>query len=186
MKVQSMDIVCGACGEYGKADIAVECSIKVAAAVMKEVRCAKCGSKKVSFGGARPVEGGGSVEERALRWISTGSVGISSKTIWSVLTNAANGHTDVPHDPDDFSRCKALLDLIPEWRARLGEVAQRYSKWKPFVENWTELEQMFEQLISKKSNSGKAMYDRMQEFESQRRPTPSPPSSQPQFTERGE
>jgi len=85
------------------------------------------------------------------QWIVNGEVGTSSKTIWAVMMNAVikNGNSwwnyDVPHDPDDFSRCWKLLMLIPEWRKRLPEVAEIFPKWKPFVREWDKLTKMYEQ-----------------------------------------
>lgn len=62
-------------------------------------------------------------------WLGT-DVGCSSATIFSVLSdsmergNAARlGGGAAPQDDSDLGRCRRLLDLFPEWRARLGEVA---------------------------------------------------------------
>ena len=78
-------------------------------------------------------------------WLANGETGISSKTIHAVLTGMVDDMVfnaspswlkyDVPHDPSDFRRCYLLLKLIPEWRERLDEVAERFPKWKPFVKH---------------------------------------------------
>lgn len=73
-------------------------------------------------------------------WLNSGDTGISSKTIWSVMTGRPfpDRHflPSVPLDPSDFGRCHRLLERFPEWRARLGEVAERYPEWAPLVDAW--------------------------------------------------
>jgi len=78
------------------------------------------------------------------QWIVFGEVGTSSKTIWAVLTNAVISYVgdwnfDAPHDMDDFSRCYKLIQLFPEWRQRLPEVARIFPIWVPFVREWDKL-----------------------------------------------
>lgn len=72
--------------------------------------------------------------DRELEWLLGHDTGISSLTICAVLSGkhgiaaeVARGHfgADIPHDPADFGRCYRLLQAIPEWRARLEEVAPR-------------------------------------------------------------
>lgn len=93
------------------------------------------------------------VEQRAIMWAAFGEQGISSRTIFAVMTGAMAyedafprdwARFDVPHDPSDFRRCYLLLKLIPEWRERLGEMAQAFYKWLPFVERWDEMTALYE------------------------------------------
>jgi hypothetical protein len=73
-------------------------------------------------------------------------VGVSSATIWSALTGRPmpfGWHPDIPYDPDDFSRCFKLLNLIPQWRSQLDEVARQYPAWRPFVAAWDDLEGLY-------------------------------------------
>lgn len=94
-------------------------------------------------------------------WIAGCDTGISSKTIFSVMTGRpfmSDFRPDIPHDPDDFGRCYRLLEKIPEWRARMPEVAEKYPAWKGLVENWEGLTAMYE------GKRYKAMYDWMQEI----------------------
>ena len=81
-------------------------------------------------------------------WIIFGAVGTSSRTIWAVLTGTVIKYEDswvfdVPHDPDDFSRCYALICHFPEWRSRLSEVASIFPMWVPFTREWDVLEGMY-------------------------------------------
>lgn len=80
-------------------------------------------------------------------WLTGGDTGISSLTIYSVMT----GECDLtsfgprpPSDPSDFGRCHRLLGLFPEWRARLSEVAERYQPWAPLVREWDRLTLLYE------------------------------------------
>jgi hypothetical protein len=95
-------------------------------------------------------------------WICGCDTGTSSKTIFSVMTGSPTGRADIPYDPDDFGRCYRLLKLIPEWRQRLGEVSEKYSKWIPLVEHWDELTDLYESGLSK--DDCHKLYTRMQEL----------------------
>ena len=92
------------------------------------------------------------LQKRALDWIANKETGISSLTIWAVMMDAVDLNNkdsqadyDVPYDPDDFRRCRELLDYIPEWRERLPEVAEKFSEWKPLVENWNKLDTLYDE-----------------------------------------
>jgi hypothetical protein len=70
--------------------------------------------------------------------------GVSSKTIAHVLGGLPVDYTSHPLDVDDFGRCYRLLLLFPEWRPRLGEVAERYPHWRPLVAAWNEITASYE------------------------------------------
>ena len=46
-------------------------------------------------------------------------------------------------DPDDFGRCHRLLERCPSFRARLGEVAEKFSAWRGLVAAWPELTALY-------------------------------------------
>lgn len=117
-------------------------------------------------------------------WILSMDTGTSSKTIWAVMMGVVKEkrqcddmNYDVPHDPSDFERCWKLLVQIPEWKARLQEVADIFPKWIPFIREWKKLTEMYyqwridinnyEQLLPKDRIKFKfhGMYDFMQELE---------------------
>lgn len=97
-------------------------------------------------------------------WFFGRDTGTSSLTIYAVMMNTPSPHKryDVPHDPDDFSRCYLLLNLFPEWKTRLGEVATRFPIWRPFVREWDKLTEMYETAIKTPKSPGREMYDFMQ------------------------
>jgi hypothetical protein len=75
----------------------------------------------------------------AMKWQRSGEHGISSNAIFSKLTGFpltgtwGFGH---PHDPDDLRRCRLLLDAVPEFAARLGEMAACGPEWAELVAAW--------------------------------------------------
>lgn len=79
------------------------------------------------------------VEARARRWIVDGQVGMSSKAIWSHMMDVPCREMSDPRDPDDLNRCLLLLDLIPEWASRMGEMAQYGASWAGLSARWGEI-----------------------------------------------
>ncbi len=80
-------------------------------------------------------------------WRLGGSTGMSSLTIWSVLTgiHEEDGDGFTPADSGDFGRCYRLLSIAPPmWRTRLGEVAARHPRWAPLVAEWDRLTKLYE------------------------------------------
>lgn len=80
-------------------------------------------------------------------WLFSSDTGTSSLTIFETIT----GHTlesprrfgwTPPADSDDFGRCRRLFERFPEWRSKLGEVADRHPAWRPVVEAWDRLERL--------------------------------------------
>ncbi|WP_304736539.1 hypothetical protein [uncultured Desulfovibrio sp.] len=114
------------------------------------------------------------IRDRANLWICCGETGISSKTIWAVLSDIPfqknpfekswRFYFDVPHDPGDFRRCYLLLQLIPEWKHWLGEVAGHFPAWKKFVENWDELTELYERERENPDGNAPLLYARMKEL----------------------
>lgn len=79
---------------------------------------------------------------KAIKWITGSDTGTSSKTIWSVMMGAVDcgERYDRPYDGADFGRCYRLLELMPEWKPRLAEVAARFPAWAPIVREWSRIE----------------------------------------------
>ena len=87
------------------------------------------------------------------KWIECGEHGVSSKTIYSVLSGvpimSPNRYCH-PLDPDDFRRCYLLLQFVPSWRQRIGEMASISPTWAALVANWGKLENMLEAAMKKR------------------------------------
>jgi hypothetical protein len=77
-------------------------------------------------------------------WIVNGSVGISSKTIWGVLQGIKVGRDNKPYDPDDFSRCYTLVKQCNLQQEDLEKVSIALPYWKPYIDNWGKLTEMYE------------------------------------------
>ena len=99
-------------------------------------------------------------------WLFAGDTGVSSLTIFSVMTNRpevlGRFGADAPYDPGDFGRCHRLLERFPEWRERLPEVADRYPVWRDLVREWAELTALYEKELS--SGRAPALYQRIREL----------------------
>ncbi len=147
MRIDRMRVTCQACKTVSNVEIVVECPVSVAAASMEAARCPKCGSNKLglggNFGGAPPLTA--SEGERADWWKCNGEHGTSSISIFYAFTGdmLESENHDIPHDPDDFRRCKQLLDLMPEWRSRLNGLMGLGRYWLPFIEAWNAMEKLY-------------------------------------------
>jgi hypothetical protein len=132
-------------------------------ALMKIQRCA-CGSKKLGMN-RRP---SATPEGDPIAWLDNGDTGTSSETIWSVMMNRKPRHRywypDHPHDPADFGRCHRLLRVMPSWRPRLNEVADKYPKWRGLVLHWDRLAEMYEAALTRKDGRAPEMYALMRKL----------------------
>jgi len=81
------------------------------------------------------------VIRRASEWASCGERGISSEAIWAVMMGVPADKIDAstPADAGDFNRCATLIEIIPEWKTRLPEVAALFPIWTGIVEHWDDL-----------------------------------------------
>lgn len=144
MTISKLRVTCGDCATVFDAELVVDCPIDVAIASMKAVRCA-CGSSNCGMGGsytdAPPISA--PILDRVRWWQDRGEHGTSSETIYAAFCGGQPRNTDVPHDPDDFRRCKLLLDLLPEWRAGLGKVVSVYPWFAPMIAQWSEIERLY-------------------------------------------
>ncbi len=77
------------------------------------------------------------------QWIVSHNTGTSSKTIWAVMMGVEPAWAGVPLDVDDFGRCERLLVVVRDFRPRLQEVANKYPRWQPLIDNWIELARLY-------------------------------------------
>lgn len=150
---------CGDCShEWAAAFLPM--NLTVFAKVAKNALCPMCGSKKTLCGAQPKAVADGDVAA----WIKNGDTGISSETIWSVLSGCPVARTGFPLDPADFGRCYRLLKAMPGWRARLGEVADKYPEWRPLVDAWDELTTLYEEEVPNHRGRAPKLYSRMQKL----------------------
>lgn len=75
----------------------------------------------------------------AAAWLAGGERGVSSNTIFEHLTGiSAVGKWGggYPHDPDDFRRCRLLLERVPELVPLLPRMAEVSPVWAALVAGW--------------------------------------------------
>lgn len=80
------------------------------------------------------------IETRASKWLLSGDTGASSKALcgWMLHGKAVPRHAH-PHDGGDLGRCVRLLDLIPEWKPRIPEMAKHGPYWAALATRWDDL-----------------------------------------------
>jgi hypothetical protein len=86
-------------------------------------------------------------------WLASDDIGSSSLFIASILAPAditfpkrgeRKSRADYPSDADDFGRCHRLLQVMPEWRDQLDQVARAGGPvWARLVANWEELTALY-------------------------------------------
>ena len=97
-------------------------------------------------------------------WLASLDTGISSATIWSVMTGRPSPFQRVgtPSDPSDFGRCYRLLKAFPLWRRRLPEVAFAWPAWAALIASWDELTALFEE--EEPTGTATKLYARLKEL----------------------
>lgn len=79
------------------------------------------------------------VDERSRGWRKGYDTGLSSVTVWSHMTGLKSFKVDHPLDPSDLGRIVRLLELIPEWKPRVHELAALSPEWKALVGRWDDI-----------------------------------------------
>jgi hypothetical protein len=82
------------------------------------------------------------VSPELVQWLANGERGVSSNTMVTHLCGIdATGDwgADHPHDPDDLSRCRKLLEQVPELAPMLPRMATCLPGWGALVWRWQEL-----------------------------------------------
>ena len=85
------------------------------------------------------------INSRLMTWVIGHDTGLSSLTLWAAIMNVQNYNADIPHDNSDFGRCYRMLLLCDEDTKKrgLGQLGVIHKKWRPFVDNWDELETLY-------------------------------------------
>lgn len=87
-----------------------------------------------------------SLEKRIAEWFASSDTGLSSKAIalwlWQKKKDERWGPA-TPSDVGDLARCLRLLEIIPEWKQRIPEMADAGGLWPTFVKHWDEIVEAF-------------------------------------------
>lgn len=89
-----------------------------------------------------------SLSEAANSWLANGERGSSSEAIFEHMTGVWVGgrrrNFTNPSDPDDFWRCRLLLDAVPEFKTHLHRMSEVSSAWAALVARWADLESLMD------------------------------------------
>lgn len=77
-------------------------------------------------------------------WLMGPDTGLSSMAILSKITGVKTRDPKAaPRDASDFGRCLGLLEVAPEYRDHMNEVATISPEWAAIVERWAEIETLY-------------------------------------------
>lgn len=81
-------------------------------------------------------------QKQVIKWLATGSVGMSSKcmAMWLAFGEITERRSS-PSDPDDLDRCLLLLEIAPGLRPLIPKMAEVSETWARLVARWNEMEQ---------------------------------------------
>lgn len=98
-------------------------------------------------------------KDKIIKWFLTGKTGNSSKAIVAQMMRHGTDrrYPDYPLDGGDFGRCHGLLEMVPEFKPRMQEMADRSPQWAALVEHWDELTEIYCLGVNSASN----LHDRM-------------------------
>lgn len=69
-----------------------------------------------------------------------------------------------PHDPSDLGRCIRLLNIAPDYRARIAEMGLICPEWNALASEWASLEYRYLSNAFDKELQWTATYSRMREL----------------------
>lgn len=84
----------------------------------------------------------------AAEWLGAGERGMSSNTMFTVMTGFVACKDDRwsdPSDPDDFRRCELLLDAVPDLRGRMEMMRAVSPEWARLVDRWADIVRTFDE-----------------------------------------
>lgn len=75
----------------------------------------------------------------AAEWWAIGKHGMSSEAMFYRFTGVGKQSKSAPSDPDDFKRCRLLLEQVPEFIPLLPNMAVVSTVWAALVAHWDDL-----------------------------------------------
>lgn len=85
---------------------------------------------------------------RYAKWVRGGDTGTSSKTLLGAIIDAPLCEPSAPSDGGDLGRCIRFLREFPELREQLDKVRSAHRDWPALIDNWEELEALYEAEIA--------------------------------------
>jgi hypothetical protein len=103
---------------------------------------------------------------KVIEWMAGHDTGSSSKAIAvHMTTGSCDG--SYPYVPSDLGRCLRLLELFPEWKPRIGEMARYGKVWAAYIDRWDEIAGSMADEVGidwSKGRSAKRTYDLMHDI----------------------
>ncbi len=105
--------------------------------------CPLCDSQRIEMGmnlgltEDRAMRRGVTLDQRIADWINNGDVGLASRAIVDYMT-LGEEPAHAPKGYESLRRVALLIDRIPEWADRMGELA-RFPAWRLIGEEWKTL-----------------------------------------------
>lgn len=78
------------------------------------------------------------MDKRLAQWLAGRDTGLSSECV-ALFLSAGVSNGSSPMDMNDWGRCMRLLDIMPEWKGRMAEMAEAGGRWPAFAKRWAEL-----------------------------------------------
>lgn len=112
----------------------------------------------------------GMMDSRLAEWFASGDTGTSSETmaLWLSSKVKCRWGASTPSDPSDLGRCLRLLERIPEWKARVSEMAECSRDWARMVRYWDQIAQSMADEVGidwSKGQSAPLTYELMKQLE---------------------
>lgn len=109
--------------------------------------------------------------KKAFRWLFSRDTGMSSKAILGhMMAGVSDG--SYPHDPSDLGRCLRLLEIFPQWKERIPEMAKYGPVWTVYARHWPDLQKSMEEEVGigwEKGRKAPKTYELMHRLEQQAR-----------------
>lgn len=118
------------------------CSL--AMGLIEDTKALRASMSDAALGRARAIYAATSLSAEAVRWLAVGERGASSDAMFFKLSGVRpqdmiGGASSHPRDPDDLSRCRLLLEQVPELAARFGDMKTISHIWESLVLRWDEI-----------------------------------------------
>ena len=96
-----------------------------------------------------------SILRRAALWATSKDTGMSSECLCRVMLGGEIHDRSAPSDAGDLGRCLRLLDTVPEWKPRIGEMAAISPEWEALVQVWDRLAALMDEEVGIDWSKGK-------------------------------
>ena len=109
-------------------------------------------------------------KDKVIKWLGSGDTGISSESL--AFCYLKIDKTDIwgyrpPSDPADLGRCLRLIEIEPEVRKCVDELALKNDEWAKIAPHWDEISQSMSDEVGihwEKADTAPITYKLMQKY----------------------